>query len=140
MVAGIDIDDVDRIAQRNAQPLALADGEMLMAFVRADDRAVGRDEFAGAKRFRAATAHQRGIILVRNEADFLRVRLVEHRQLPFLGHRAHFMLFEAADRQQRVIQRVARSCQTGRSSGPCDDRARAAAAVAPVIGSTSARA
>ena len=58
LVVRIDIDHVNRIPQRHADALSLADGEMLMAFVRADDCAAGGHQFARAKRLRAPPPHQ----------------------------------------------------------------------------------
>src|SRR5512132_1546870 len=48
-----------------------------------------------------------GVVLVVHKADLLRVGLVEHGELQFLGQRPHLVLLEAPDRQQRVLDRLA---------------------------------
>src|SRR5437588_3172152 len=90
---------------RDPQSLSRADGEMLMAFVRSDDIAVGRDKLAAPQRLGRTPSQQSRIIVVRHEADFLRVRLIKDRQLQLLGDLSHLVLLEFPDRQEHMLER-----------------------------------
>ena len=76
-----------------------------MPGVLAQDRSTDAHKFAIPERFRRAAANQAGIVIIRNEADFLRVGLVEDRQLQLLGQCPNFGLLKITDWKQRVVER-----------------------------------
>src|SRR5207244_11648356 len=80
---------------------------MLVAGVGAEDAAVGGDELVREEGLRRAALDEGGVILIGDEADFLRVRLVEDREVQLLGDRADGGLFHAADGEQGVLERFA---------------------------------
>ncbi len=89
-----------RLAQGDAQPLALADGETLQPVVLAHHATVGRHDLAGRFRRTLAAADERRVIAVGNEADLLAVFLVGHAQADLARHGPDLVLAILADGQQ----------------------------------------
>src|SRR5882672_1407903 len=73
---GIELNDIERRGRGDAQPLALADGEVNDALVPADYMAVEIDDVAGLDRARLQAADDIGVAPGRHEADVLAVLLV----------------------------------------------------------------
>ncbi len=105
--SGVDVGDVDGVSEGNADAFALADGEILIASVAADDRSVGGDEIALTEGLRRAALEQRGVILVGDKADLLGIGLVVDGEIEFLRDGADLVFFEIADGQERVIEGLA---------------------------------
>ncbi len=71
VVGGVFVDDVDGVAERDADASALADGEAVLAFVCADGVAFGVADVAGGGEFGASAFDEAGVVVVWDEADFL---------------------------------------------------------------------
>src|ERR1700712_3782501 len=105
---GIELDDVERRAGSNAQPLALADGEMNDAPMPADDFAAEIDDIAGLDRAGPEPADDVGIAPGRYEADILAVLLVGDFKLKTPRQVAHLGLAHVAERKAQIIELLAR--------------------------------
>src|SRR5207249_4423764 len=81
----LDPHDKSSVAQGDAQPLPLADGEPFDSGVPPDHRAVGRDDFAGRILCSAVATNELVVLAGGDEADFLAVRLGSHPQVKLCG-------------------------------------------------------
>ncbi len=103
---GQDLADVDRLTQRDPEPVALAHGVVGVAGVRADARAVDVDDRSRVARVAAALLEQRAVVAERDEADLLALRLVRRRQLELGRDLPHLRLRQVAEREARACQLV----------------------------------
>src|SRR6202012_710868 len=93
-----------RVAERNAETLALADGEMRNALMLTQYVAVEIDDLAGRKRIRLQAADDVGVAARRHEADVLAVMLVGDRQAKTPRQLAHLRLGHVAERKSDEIK------------------------------------
>ena len=100
---GVDVDDVDGVAKGEADAFALADGEMLVAGVLADDLAGGVDDLAGAEGIRGSALDEGGVVLVGNEADFLRIGFVVDGEFEVEGDLSDVGFFVVSDGQEGMF-------------------------------------
>src|ERR1700756_2412196 len=80
----IDVDDIERRTSGYAESLALADGEIVDAFMMPQHLAIGGDKFAGSIRqaltlFSEIGVNEPLVIAAGNKADFLRIGLFRQR-------------------------------------------------------------
>src|SRR5713101_7999104 len=109
----LDLEDVERRAGGDAQPLALADGEIVNARMLADDTPVGSDHLAGSLERRLALLGQVGIkealvVSPGHETDFLRVRLFGDHQRVLAGELTDFGLGHPAQRKHSPAELLLR--------------------------------
>src|SRR5713101_6241774 len=107
----LDLEDVERRAGGDAQPLALADGEIVNARMLADDTPVGSDHLAGSLERRLALLGQVGIkealvVSPGHETDFLRVRLFGDHQRVLAGELTDFGLGHPAEGEHRPAELI----------------------------------
>src|ERR1700686_3087253 len=116
LVRAADLDDVERRAGGNAESLALADGEVVNASVLAYDFAVCGDEIAGRLGQCLALLGEVGIdealvVAARDEADFLRVRLLRESEAVMSREFADLGLGHVAERKDRAAQLLLRQAE-----------------------------
>ena len=105
IVLRIQLRDIDRLARRDAEPPPLADRVVHDPGVRAEQAAPRVADLAGPLGFRPPGSDQRFVIIVRDETDFLALRLVVHlqpevgRDPPHLG-----LVFDLPQREQAARQ------------------------------------
>ena len=112
----------------DAEPLALADGEVVEAVVRADDLAVASTISPGASSSPAWRAQERRLAGAGEEAQVLRVGAARDRQLGLRRQLAHLRLGQLGQREAHPRQRRRRQRRRACRSGPSPDRPRRAAA------------
>ena len=100
--------DEQRLAGRNAEPLALADREVDDALVPADHAAIDMHDITRHSCLRAQLGDHVGIAAAGDEADVLAVGLGGDRETEFLGQSAHLRLCQAAEREVQPRQLVRR--------------------------------
>ena len=96
--------DVDRLTERDPQPVALPHGVMGVAGVRADAGAIDVDDRSRVARVAAALLEQRAVVAERDEADLLALRLVRRRQLELGRDPPDLRLGQVAEREARASQ------------------------------------
>jgi hypothetical protein len=108
---GIELDDVERRSRRDAQSLALADGEMNDALMPADDVAAEIDDVAGLDRAGLQPTDDVGVAPGRHEADILAVLLVGDFKFEAPRQFAHLGLAHVAERKAQIIELLGRGCE-----------------------------
>src|SRR5690606_15192263 len=107
-IVGIEPHHIERRAGRDAQALALADGEMRDALMPAEHAAREIDDFAGLHRIRPQPADDVGVAAGRHEADVLAVLLVGNLEVEAARQRAYIRLAEVAERKAQETELLAR--------------------------------
>ena len=100
----LDPHHVARLAERQPQALALADGELLEPAMATDHRPVGSHQLARRVDVPAPLADEAGMVLIGYEADFLAVSLGCHRKAEPTGQRANFFLAVSPDGKHQPRQ------------------------------------
>ena len=85
----IDGGDVNGMAEGDADAFAFADGEVLVAWVCAEDFAGRVDELAGG----CVLGEEMGVVVVGNKTNVLRVGFIEDREAEFFGDLADALFF-----------------------------------------------
>ena len=106
-VGGVEPHHVERLAGGDAEPAALADGEIDDAGMAAEHPAVEIDDLARLGRARHQALDQVGIAPGRHETDVLAVGLVGDRQREAAGELAGLRLGEVAERKAQEIDLLA---------------------------------
>src|SRR5258708_31808829 len=104
----MELDDVERRSRRDAQSLALADGEMNDALMPADDVAAEVNDIAGLDRAGLQPADDVGVAPGRHEADILAVLLVGDLEFEATRQVAHLGLAHVAEWKAQIIELLAR--------------------------------
>jgi hypothetical protein len=104
---GVDGGNVGGLAQGEAGAFALADSEVLVAGMLAQDAAFGVDEVAGAEGVGGAGLEESGVVVVGDEADFLGVGLVVDGEAELMGELADVGFFEVTQGEEHAGEFVA---------------------------------
>src|SRR6185503_15898938 len=104
----IELDDVERRAGGDAEPLALADGEMNDALMPADCPAIEIDDVAGLDRAGLQAADNVGVAPGRHEADVLAVLLVRDFEAEAPRQLARLRLGHVAEGKAQIVELLAR--------------------------------
>ncbi len=105
--SGVFADDIDRVAEGDAHAAALPDGEVVVPRVPTDLPALGINDRPLARQGRSAAFDERGVVVVGDEADFLRIGLVEDGQAEAPGEVAHRGFLMLSDREQHPCEAFA---------------------------------
>ena len=100
----IPVDDIEGHSGRDTQSTSLSDGEVLMAFMLTDDFPFSGDDLSGLHAFRIRAFEEIRVVIVRNKADFLRIRLVEDGQIMGMGDFPDMRLRQIPDWQDHLFQ------------------------------------
>ncbi len=98
----IEMDDIERLAEGDADAAALADGEVDDAVVAAEHAAVDVDDVAGLGGARLELADHVGIAAARHEADVLAVRLLGDREPELARRGARLGLGHRPEREAEI--------------------------------------
>jgi len=100
---GLDPNHPSGLAQRHAEAPALADGEPLVAGVHANDTTTLIDDLARSLDIWAVLLHEGPVVIIRDEADLLALRLVCGDQVEAIRQLANLGLVETAEGEQGVV-------------------------------------
>lgn len=105
---GVELDDEQRLAGRDPEATALADGVVDDALVPPEHAPIQMNDLARLRRVGAQSLDHVGILALRHEADVLAVVLVGHFQAEVARHRPHLRLRQAAERKAEEVQLLRR--------------------------------
>ncbi len=100
---GIEPHDVERLADREAEAAALADGVVDDALVAAEHAAVEMDDLAGLRGAGPQPLDDVAVAPLRHEADVLAVGLVGDREAELAGERARLVLVAARRAESAAV-------------------------------------
>ena len=99
--AGVEMDDIERLAGGDADAAALADRVVQNAIMAAEHAAVQMNDIARQRRVRLQLVDDIGIFALRHETDVLAVGLFGDDEAHVLGELPRFRLSEIAERKRR---------------------------------------